>query len=939
MLAVEERVAAVGLRSPWSVNELRCSQGDRDRLLEWGRLAEWDFRGDYGNYQNKSGEKVRKRIALGLAFLLFASEAIRRFGDSGSVWPAIERALGERQQKLFMIDAGVPKPTMREAVEAACRTFGLRHAFEDVGQQVWFRTVGLQSGLQCSQISALGAMLAQSTDLQPLTIQLLLDAEGPNSSRSFRASWKLLQDVRLGVVSEKDALERFGTDAWLESFPPKELLAQCLVTRHTNMRAAVEHPAIGTEEAYQYFSSPVLRWARDEAYLDYSLNEVAPPWRESATLILLCDDPFRRERIPIEGDRWQIPGGPVSVPLTQRTETGFRFKLMQGKEEVFADWMHAAPPYETTFTFFRASGASIPSADDVPRDEELVLLHSAKFQVIGVEAPSVFRLVLRGTYRLTRLPAGVASRIKLVDPEGVSVWSLPVTEEATVGEAEPLVPVRGGKWGRPAAVTLPDLSFTGERLRLHSGEVLPISQVNGRAVVQMSPGLARAQIAFLQGSVGANRRSARVKLQHLGADFGAALEADGNWRSLDGSVTLDAATLRTQRMLAKVKGSLGADQDVCWMEGSRALASLRGLGTLLAGMHGLGEPLNVVRGTYNSSQIEVPAARAVTDCGFWRSVQFDVYGGWSAHLPFEGPLENGHELWIWAEDSPLPRKLPRGRMNKNGFTLRWNSVVGARVLGWAFSFNGSRVGSVVQPEKLAELTRRLTAVPWAEAAMWLRWWHAPVLHGEARGLLAHRVHDYPLETLKTWLLPASESSGLIFDELREEAWAAAAREFFWGWRPNPEQAMELARIMGILTGDIEHDSRRPPSREAVGLLARMSPILLADVIAQALPSFYPYPKPQLAVLLGMVLETINPNAAESGFRLDDLCERYAKSESRLDGRFILTRLIGTARALLRGEPEDTRNLSIAFHQAGLRELICTALLRDVFERWQRGDEC
>jgi hypothetical protein len=118
----------------------------------------------------------------------------------------------------------------------------------------------------------------------------------------------------------------------------------------------------------------------------------------------------------------------------------------------------------------------------------------------------------------------------------------------------------------------------------------------------------------------------------------------------------------------------------------------------------------------------------------------------------------------------------------------------------------------------------------------------------------------------------------------------------------------------------------------------MSPILLADAITQALPTLYQYPKPQLAVLLGMVLETINPNAAERRFRLDDLCERYAKGESRLDGHFILTRLVGAARSLLRGEPQDTHNLRIAFHQAGLRELISTALLHDVFEIWQGGAE-
>jgi hypothetical protein len=179
---------------------------------------------------------------------------------------------------------------------------------------------------------------------------------------------------------------------------------------------------------------------------------------------------------------------------------------------------------------------------------------------------------------------------------------------------------------------------------------------------------------------------------------------------------------------------------------------------------------------------------------------------------------------------------------------------------------------------------------------------------------------------------------MTFDELREEAWSAVAREYLWGWRPDPKQAAEIVKMVGIWTGVVEDDSRKPPSLEAVGVLARMSPILLADVIAKGLPELHNYPRSQLAVLLGMALETINPNAADSGFRLDELCERYAKAESRLDGRFIMTSLIGAARALLRGEPQEIHNLRLAFHQTGLRELISVALLRDVLNRWREGTE-
>ena len=937
MLAVEERVAALELTAPWSLSELRLSQRDRDRLLAWGRLAEWDFWYDSGYYLTMGREKVRKRVALGLAFLLFASEAVRRFGDSGSVWPAIESAMGERQQKLFMVRPGMAKTVMREAVEAACRTFGSRHAFEDVGQLVWFRTLGIQSGLLCSQIPALGTMLTQPANMLPLTIQLLLDSEGPNASASFRASWKLLQDIQCGSVSETAASDRIGSDVWLLPFPLDEILAQCLTARRAGVRATAAI-ATAAEEAYKYFSAPVLRWASDEAYLEYSLNEMAPPWRESAALILYCDEPFRRERVPIENDRWQLPNGPLRVPLTQRPETGFRFRLMQGKEAVFADWMYEGLSDETPFTFFRASGAMVRSADDVPLGEEVVLLHKADVKITGLDVLPVFRAVLRGVFRLTRLAAGAVARIQLIDPDDMLVWSLPIAEDTAAGMAEPVLPVRAGKWGTAVDVRLPDLAFTSDRLRLHSGEMLPITRENGRVVVQMSPGLARAQIGFVQGPVGTHRRSTRVKLQHLGGDFGAALEIDGDWQPLDGSATMDAATLRTQRMLGKVKGPLGADQDVCWMEGSRTLAGFRASGTSISGVHGLGESLNVVRGTYNSSQIELAAAHAITDGGFWRSVQRGIDGGWIAHLPFEGPLEEGHALWMWSGDSYSPREVPREQIEKSGFSMRWRNTTDAPVLGWAFSFGGARIGSVIQQNALGEFKQLLSGLPWVEAAMWLRWWHAPVLQAEIRDVLDACVRDHPLDTLKAWLLPAPESSGLIFDELREEAWAAASRELLWGWRPDRSQAVDLVMAMGIFTGNIDRDSRQPPPREAVGLLARMSPILLTDAVTQALPTMYPYPKPQLAVLLGMVLETINPNAAESEFRLEVSCERYAKSESRLDGRFILTRLVGAARALMHGEPQDTHNLRIAFHQAGLRELISIALLRDVFERWQGGTE-
>ncbi len=62
MFAVEARVAELELTAPWSVSELRLCQHDRERLLAWGQLAEWDFHDDARNYQTKHGEKCESEL-------------------------------------------------------------------------------------------------------------------------------------------------------------------------------------------------------------------------------------------------------------------------------------------------------------------------------------------------------------------------------------------------------------------------------------------------------------------------------------------------------------------------------------------------------------------------------------------------------------------------------------------------------------------------------------------------------------------------------------------------------------------------------------------------------------------------------------------------------------------------------------------------------------
>jgi hypothetical protein len=102
-------------------------------------------------------------------------------------------------------------------------------------------------------------------------------------------------------------------------------------------------------------------------------------------LIFIAEDPFRRERLAIADGRWSLRDGAVQVPITQREHGGFHFRLLRGKEAITDGWLEARLPVDGAFVFFGASGAMVPSADDVPQDEEIVLLHAVQVRVAGLE--------------------------------------------------------------------------------------------------------------------------------------------------------------------------------------------------------------------------------------------------------------------------------------------------------------------------------------------------------------------------------------------------------------------------------------------------------------------------------------------------------------------------------------------------------------------------
>ena len=179
------QTAANGLRRPFSLCELRLTAIDRQWLCSWPaqvsaaaleaalRDEGWD-------------EGVVPFEAVGLLLLLVATEVGRQFAVSGEIWPVLYERFS--RQAAGVIFAGKhPRQVVREAIEAACRRLGLRHAFGIEGTQAYYLTIYLQFGFGQQSLAKLPLWM-ESGQSRPRSVELLL-----NSSGEFQVLWKALE--------------------------------------------------------------------------------------------------------------------------------------------------------------------------------------------------------------------------------------------------------------------------------------------------------------------------------------------------------------------------------------------------------------------------------------------------------------------------------------------------------------------------------------------------------------------------------------------------------------------------------------------------------------------------------------------------------------------------------------------------------------------------
>ena len=929
---VQRRVIRHDLGTPWSVAELALEDSEREVLFQWGKTATWEFRRDDHRFTGITGEFIRRRTALGLTFTIFAAEAVRRLGGFGAVWPAINSALGASQRELFLAQDNVPKSVIRDAVEEACRVFGIRHDFGEIGHQVWVRTFGAQYGISLPQLQSLPEMLTESAELNPVAVQLLLNPTDKMYSASFAAAWATMQGIRHGDLNFSTAESRLRKNPWTMHIPLPELLSSCMASAPA--RGAVSGANRDSDaEAYSYFDLPSLRWSGESPIFEYALARRLPAWVEVDQLIFSCTDPMKREPLVISEDGWRFAYSPLSISLSHHRALHFTFDLLHRGVSQLPEPISVSMIPPSGFAFFNAAGAVLDdSSNQLPQDQHVDLLHQADSRIEGGSGPWNFCLVLGGRYRVTRLPAGSVRGVTLFDGTGAVLWAFANDTEQNE-EVSLDVDLTGTRWGMPVRIRLPRTEFEPRKIRLSSGETVRLVTRDHLTEALLTPGLSRAKFARLQGFAGVHPRSVKISLRHLSREYGAAIEKDGTWQPLQDSGSIETSKLRTSRLIAEPKDREFDPEEARWMEGSQVIARPRKFGAILTECDGLGATLQLTSGTYNNQVAGLRAVSAILDAGELRDVTRHENGTWSAHLPFEEALSADHCLWAWTSSSGSPQPVPAADREQNGATLSWRHDLHAEVFGWALSFRGARIGSISIEPALARFAAHLARGPWKQNAAWLRWWHSPVFHFLWESEIKRFSLSAPVDTCAAWLLPASPDSRVVHDESTEEAWATACRELLWGWSPSSSQARDLTEQIGIWSGDIGEDSSGAKA-EPIRRLLRANPILFAKAASLAVVELYQFPRSQLAILIKLLLDAINPNSNSAGFDLRTLCDRYAQGENRLDGEFILRSLVEDAKRIFAGQAGFPMNLRIAFHYAGLREIVAIALLLDIVRVWQ-----
>lgn len=836
---------------PWSLAELRLDEADIDWLLAWVRGAQGAFLRrclDSWHDAGVSGHQLHLQAATGLLCMGLFAEVGRRHASDGWLWGrVVARVFPDGPPEALFVN-GQPSHLLKEALETASRSAGLRHVFGVEGVQNWFRSVHLQFGFTASGFKQrLPEWL--SGQVSPVGVQTLRGSRDLRS-RTFCELWDALLDYRWANAAhgkaKKSAL--VGQDKCRAALVGSPwVLAEWV---DDLLHCALKRIELGTSQGAhtmdapppEFLAAPRLSWDAQappvfvtrvgnvEGFdLDGSSYRVRAGIETLAELLLQPDGLYHVEPAgdirlgaahPVAHAELVDSGGVVQhitdLELWDPTEDVTIFRLNSGLRE--------KDPYE-----------------GLPASGSYALLCPSDLEI--VPPPIRWARVSNGKFTLAQIPDDWRELGVAVMLEGEDLWR-----------------ARGKSDKRPSLPSwASDVHVERRQARVRLGEALELEithpegvsvcfvRVDGRSrnIETLSPTVVSLEPLVLDGdrpggrlklTIGVRYGDSRLAIRtevHVPVEGAAMRDIDG-WRPLDRGAELDALTARTNVFRVVPRHE---DVDQTWrgwglLEGATFVRRLSAYPGPIEGLAGLGGQLRVRYGPYNSAWPPMDVAASVVNRGRVRGFSAEDDGDHFTMLidgHIEPDLDAHGVLWCDADAGLLRTKPVWFEVRGHESTTAWicRRPDGA-TSPWAVGveYRGERIGAWWDQE-WPRAVLEVESISAAELAAVIRWLRVPILAPIARASMLTMVSDYPRAIAEAWIRSDHLPKGLRHAEM-DDAWNTAVRDLL---DVGDGSAPWLCSVFDAFVDDGQV-SPEVFDRAARGLM-RVNPLLMGRVLFAA----------------------------------------------------------------------------------------------------------
>lgn len=908
------RSAALRQRGVWSLVELEWSDEDLEAIRTWSQVGTFEMREVRRESVTYGSARFDGVEALALLFLACCSDIAMVRADETEMWPTIQSTFGlSLRARLFQGPAN-PNVRIREATERVCSRLRIRHVFGREGEQSWRRTVFLQFGITRSGWKRLPWWLSGAS-VVPVAVEELLSSPALRSN-SFGEFWRTLQRYRAGQLTHSQCVSLLRVNAWVRNTDIDDLL--CAATERRDVKSRQEADVeTATEDADYLFDVPRLSWRRDSPVFELPLRKRSRWLTEPRYVLVLGNG----KRIPVtlrEGE-YRVDTEP-EVDLTEEVVT---VDLRRGQISCIPqpiDIRLAPLGYDFVFYDLSTGEPLVLGNERIAPGRPVALLAKSTLE-LPIEALEM-RRVFDGTWIIRAYRNGVPADFE-IRRDGRTIWAYDDIRHASAAAATPRLRVTcaGGQWGEPASfkvhhppdVTPTHLLFCGMRIQLNRG-------VDGTycADVPLTPSLGFEDLQIRVEVIWRERVRWFGATLEIGQVSGIAIEAEDGWKVLKESSDVDASFLGIRRIVARLPAHFDGDRvstaDWAWMEGSHFCGRPRNAPMLLGtAVHAVGEPLLLSVGPYNQSREGRVIARSVIHSGVIAWIE-QTNDGCYIHLRRNLALGSEHGVWIWPSQSEEPHLLSRAEWRQEGDACTLRVHASTTPIAFAISFQGAWLGARTCERGWAGLIDVLRSCKhWQLLAQWLKWWRVPLLHPALKPLASELVKSQPVATIQAWVSGNTSVTIPVSSDEHEESWRTVTRMLLWDWAPTPADAAMILRNCGLLTGNLEDDSRL--AWDGYEELLAVQPILLAQLAARGAALLYSHNPTAVRGLLEALRDSIL--AVEGRSRQDDVSRalREAKAMAAeamaVDDAFVSKSLLRDAIDYAKGRLNRSSNLRIA----------------------------